>query len=151
MGSDNLKKSLNPKQQRFCDEYLIDCNATRSATAAGYSPKTAYAIGAKLLKKAEIQRYIEERLESLHTQKTADLKEIMEYLTSVMRGESDAEVVVVEGKGDGISKAVKLKKAPEERDKLKAAELLGKRFGLTEPTNISVTVPIVIRDDLDDG
>ena len=47
-----------------------------------------------------------------------------------MRGKSEAEIVVVEGMGDGYSKAVKVNKAPDEKEKLKAAELLGKRFGL---------------------
>ena len=47
--------ALNDKQQRFVNEYLKDLNATQAATRAGYSAKTAYAIGDKLLKKAEIQ------------------------------------------------------------------------------------------------
>jgi phage terminase small subunit len=50
---------LTPKQARFVDEYLIDLNATRAATAAGYSAKTAYATGAENLRKPEIARAIE--------------------------------------------------------------------------------------------
>ena len=60
----------------------------------------------------------------------ATATEVMEYLTSVMRGESTAEVVVVEGLGDGCSEARRFKKAPDEKERLRAAELLGKRFGL---------------------
>ena len=60
----------------------------------------------------------------------ATATEVMEYLTSVMRGDSSAEIVVVEGLGDGVSEARRFKKAPDEKERLRAAELLGKRFGL---------------------
>ena len=70
-----------------------------------------------------------------------------------MRGESTAEIVVVEGMGDGYSKAVKVNKAPDEKERLKAAELLGKRFGLfKEKVEIDGNVPVVIKggDKLDE-
>lgn len=51
-------KELTPKERRFCQEYTFDWNATRAAQVAGYSHKTAYAIGNKLLKKADVQSYI---------------------------------------------------------------------------------------------
>ena len=54
----------------------------------------------------------------------------MEYLTAVLRGESRSEEIVVEGLGDGLSKAKTMEKAPSEKDRLKAAELLGKRYSL---------------------
>ena len=72
----------------------------------------------------------------------------MEYLTSVMRGESLAEEIVVEGLGDGVSEARTMKKAPSEKDKLKAAELLGKRFGLyTEKVDIDSDMELKITVD----
>lgn len=136
---------MTDKQKRFCDEYLIDSNATQAAIRAGYSPKTAYSIGDENLKKPELKSYIDEQLEKLHSEKTADAKEVMEYLTSVMRGESEAEIVVVEGDGDGVSSARKVLKAPDEKERLKAAELLGKRFGLfRDKVDISGVVPVVI-------
>lgn len=52
---------LNDRQQKFCDEYLIDLNATQAAIRAGYSEKTAYSMGQRLLKNVEIQSYISER------------------------------------------------------------------------------------------
>ena len=55
---------------------------------------------------------------------------MLKYLTSVMRGESVSEVVVVEGEGDGVSSARRVDKAPDERERLRAAELLGKRYAL---------------------
>ena len=52
----------------------------------------------------------------------------MQYLTSVLRGESESAIVVVEGCGDGYSEARTVKKTPDEKERLKAAELLGKRY-----------------------
>ena len=53
-------KTLTDKQKRFCEEYIVDWNCTRAAKAAGYSEKTAYAIGSENLKKLEIKDYIQE-------------------------------------------------------------------------------------------
>jgi len=52
---------MTAKQQRFCDEYLIDLNATQAAIRAGYSEKTAYSAGQRMLKNVEAQKYISER------------------------------------------------------------------------------------------
>ena len=124
---------LTAKQQKFCDEYLIDCNAARAYKAAYPSIKsdeTARANGSRLLTNANVKKYSDEQLEKIHTEKTADAAEVMEYLTSVMRGESSSEVVVVEGIGEGCSRAKTMDKAPDERERLKAAELIGKRYRL---------------------
>ena len=121
---------LNIKQKRFADEYLICSNATEAAKKAGYSEKTAYSIGQRLLKKVEVKSYIDERLKILESEKIAQADEVMQYFTKVLRGEETEEVVVVEGQGDGVTKARKIKKEISPKDKLKAAELLGKRYGL---------------------
>ena len=132
---------MTKKQKRFVDEYLIDLNATQAAVRAGYSPNTAYSIGAENLKKPEIQNAIDERLEQLTSEKTADAQEVIEYLTSVMRGESEGEELINEFVGDGCSKPTKVKKAPSEKDRLRAAELLGKRYGIfTEKTELKANV-----------
>ena len=126
-------RELTEKQQRFCEEYLIDLNATRAYKAVYKNCKkdeSARVNGSKLLTNTNIKAYIDEKLEEIHSKNTADAREVIEYLTSVMRGESTAEIVVVEGTGDGCSSAVKVNKSPDEKEKLKAAELLGKRFGL---------------------
>lgn len=155
MGEEPKMKNLTEKQKRFCDEYLIDLNATQAAKRAGYSPKTAYSIGGELLKKPEIKGHIKIQLELIHSEKIADIEEVLIYLTSVMRGESISEVVAVEGQGEGFSKAKRVEKKPDEGHRLKAAELLGKKLGLgQETTNISVNLPLVICDDMvddDDG
>lgn len=145
---------MTPKQRRFADEYLIDCNATRAYKAAYPSIKNddvAKANGSRLLANANVQGYIEQELERIHDEKVADAKEVMEYLSSVMRGNSTAEIVVVEGCGEGVSSARTMAKAPDEKERLKAAELLGKRYKMfTDSLKIDGAVPTVIHDDLGD-
>ncbi len=139
---------MTEKQKRFADEYLVDLNATQAAIRAGYSENTARQIGQQNLTKLDVRAYIDERLEALHNERTADAAEVMEYLTSVLRGESRASVVVVEGVGDGCSEARTIMKPPDEKERLKAAELLGKRYGMfTEKIDSNAPVTIVIKDD----
>ena len=139
---------MTKKQKRFADEYLIDTNATQAAIRAGYSEKTAYSHGQRLLKNDEVQNYIKEQAEQVHNDKIADATEVMMYLTSVLRGESSSEVIVVEGCGDGYSEARAIDKSPDEKEKLKAAELLGRRYGIfTDKMKMEVE-PVVIVNDL---
>lgn len=133
---------MTDKQRRFADEYIVDCNATRAYKAAYpriKSDDAARANASRLLTNANVKAYIEAKLDELSSKKIADAQEVMEYLTAVMRGESAASVVVVEGCGDGCSEAKVIDKPPDEKERLKAAELLGKRYGVfTE--NIKATV-----------
>ena len=117
---------LTAKQQRFCDEYLVDLNATQAAIRAGYSVKTARVIGTENLTKPAVQEYIDKRMAEKQASLIADQDEVMRYLTSVLRGESESEIVVVESIGDYLTEARRMKKAPDEKERLKAAELLGK-------------------------
>lgn len=124
---------MTEKQKRFADEYLIDLNATRAYKAAYPATKrdnTAAAAGARLLRNVKIRHYIDARLAEKEDKAIAKQDEVLKYLTSVMRGESVSEVVVVEGEGDGISSARCVDKAPDEKERLRAAELLGKRYAL---------------------
>ena len=141
---------LTAKQQRFCDEYLIDLNATQAAIRAGYSKKTANRIGTENLSKLVIKQYIEARMAEKESKLIADQDEVLKYLTSVLRGESQSTEIVVEGIGDGMSEARTIDKAPSEKDRLKAAELLGKRYGLyTEKVDMDADIsPIVINNDV---
>lgn len=142
---------MTAKQKRFCDEYLIDLNATQAAIRSGYSKKTAYSIGVENLKKPELKKYIDERMAEKESQLIADQDEVLKYLTSVMRGESNSEIVVVEGIGEGMSEARAMQKAPDERERLKAAELLGKRYGLyTEKVEQQVDMDLNIVVDYGD-
>ncbi len=144
---------MTNKQKRFADEYLVDCNATQAAVRAGYSKKTARSIGQENLTKPDVKAYIDEQLAQMHDKNIADTEEVMQYLTSVLRGQSESEIVVVEGTGDGCSDARKMMKAPDEKERLKAAELLGKRYGIfTDKVNLKGTVPVIIsgEDNLED-
>lgn len=121
---------LTAKQQRFVDEYLIDLNATQAAIRAGYSAKTAYSIGEENLRKPDISKSIKARMAEKEALLIAKQDEVLRYLTAVLRGESRSSELVVEGMGEGVSAAREIEKGPSEKDKLKAAELLGKRYGL---------------------
>ena len=81
------KKYLNQRQVRFVQEYMKTNNVRQSAVVAGYSPKTAQAQGGRLLQNVRVQAYIQAINERLDSDKIADIQEVMEYLTSVMRGE----------------------------------------------------------------
>ena len=82
----------------------------------------------------------------------ADQDEVLKYLTSVLRGESQSTEIVVEGTGDGCSEARTIEKNPSEKDRLKAAELLGKRYGLyTEKIETDVDMDLNITVDYGDG
>lgn len=143
---------MTAKQQRFCDEYLIDLNATQAAIRAGYTAKYANTNASKLLQITTIQDFIKKRMEEKESDLIAQQDEVLKYLTSVMRGESQAEIVVVEGTGKGFSKARTIQKAPDEGERLKAAELMGKRYGLfKEVVNEAVDMELNISIDYGDG
>lgn len=136
---------MTAKMQRFCDEYLIDLNATQAAIRAGYSEKTAYSIGQENLKKPEIKKYIEQRMAEKDASLIADQDEVLKYLTKVLRGQTQSEIVVVEGTGEGCSEARTMQKAPDEKERLRAAELLGKRYGLyTEKVEADVETELTV-------
>ena len=140
---------LTPKQKRFCDEYLIDLNATKAAIRAGYSERTANEQGARLLAKVSVKAHIDEEMARIHSETIADAEEVMRYLTSVLRGESEAHVLA----RDEIGAERIVSKPPDEKERLKAAELLGKRYSLfTDKVNVEGAIPVVISgaDDLED-
>lgn len=147
---------MTEKQQKFADEYIIDCNATRAYKAAYPNVKkdnVAQAAGSRLLSNVMVAAYIEEKLAEISSQKTANAREVMEYLTSVMRGKSESSVVVVEGYGDGCSEAKIIGKPPDEKERLKAAELLGRHYAMfTDKVKAEGAIPVVISggEDLED-
>ncbi len=142
---------MTEKQKRFADEYLIDSNATRAYKAAYphiKNDRVAKASGSRLLTNANLKAYIDERLSEISSEKIAEATEVMEHLTSVLRGESMSEEIVVEGCGDGVSKARTMKKHPSEKDRLKAAELLGRRYGLyTDKVTAEIVQPVFGGED----
>lgn len=144
---------MTERQRRFADEYLIDCNGTRAYKAAYpgvKSDKVAGVNAARMLGNASVSSYIQSKLDQISSQKTADAQEVMEYLTSVLRGQSRATVCVTVGTGDGTSRAKLVEKPPDEKERLKAAELLGKRYGLyTDRVDVGGSIPVVISGEND--
>lgn len=141
---------LSLKQKRFCDEYLISLNATQAAIKAGYTSKYANTNASKLLQNTTVKDYISARMAEKDAELIATQDEVLKYLTKVMRGESVSSVVVVESTGDFTSLAREMNKHPDEKERLKAAELLGKRYGLyTEKIDVDADIsPVVIKDDV---
>lgn len=141
---------MTEKQRLFADEYLKDLNGTRAYKTIYTTIKNDNVAAVRantLLKQKDISDYISKRLEEIHNENTADIQEVMEYLTSVLRGESASAVLMLSG--NGMQKVTE--KPPDEKEKLKAAELLGKRFGMFKD-NVDVTSngKTVIVDDIDE-
>lgn len=113
---------LKPKELVFAEEWLKTTNATQSAIKAGYSARTAYSAGNRLLKKVDVKQYIDERLAEMKESSIADTNEVMQFLSSTMRGDIPDQF--------GLDPAL--------NDRIKAAELLGKRYKMfTDKQEIS--------------
>lgn len=158
--------ALNDREKLFADLYIELGNAYQAALQAGYKKTTAKDASkwinpeeslkkpnGKSKYKPEVREFIDARMAEKETKLIASQDEVLKYLTSVLRGESTSEEIVVEGIGDGMSEARTIDKAPSEKDRLKAAELLGKRYGLyTEKVDMDVNIPVMFsgEDDLED-
>ena len=137
---------MTPKQKRFCDEYLIDLNATQAAIRAGYSKKTANVIGMENLTKPYLKEYIENRMAEKESELIAGQDEVLQYLTAVMRGEDKEERLTNNALGE-----VETIEIVVQGNRLKAAEMLGKRYGLfTEKVEQNVDMDLNINIDYGD-
>lgn len=117
---------MTAKQQLFCDEYLIDLNATQAAIRAGYSKKNADKIGSELLGKTRVSECIQKKMAEKEDNLIAKQDEVLKYFTSVMRGESYSSVLA---RCEDGSETV-IEKPPDEKERLDAAKQLAKRYGL---------------------
>lgn len=134
---------LTIKQKKFADEYIRIGNATQAAINAGYRPKAAGQMGNENLKKPQIAEYINEKLKELDVKKTMQIQEIMEKLTSIARGEIKEERLDKDG---GI-----VETRPLFADRLKAMDMLGKRYGMWNGMAQEAASQTVIIDDMTDG
>lgn len=128
------KKHLNKRQIDFVQEYMKTNNINQSAIKAGYSPKTARSQGSRLLSNVNIRAYIDAINERLESDKIADIEEVMQYLTSVMRGE----------KKDQFDLDASLS------DRTRAAGELAKRLDV-RARNLHVECAVNIIDDIPDS
>ena len=114
---------LTTKQRKFCDEYIRSGNASKAYVEAGYSMKSNKAIASeawKLLRKPNIAAYIQAKMDEIESSKIASAKEILKYLTSVMRGEQTETVATSKGIFEGVEVSAK--------DRISAAKELLKRY-----------------------
>lgn len=143
----NVKK-LNPKQQAFADFYIEVGNAYQAAVKAGYSDAYAKGNVVKLLENVSVKTYIEKRMKELKSERVADQQEILELLTSVARGQAEAATLIGLGGGE---EAITKNMPPTMAERVKAAELLGKRYAMwTDKQVVEGVQQVVIHNDLDD-
>lgn len=117
--------ALKEMQQAFADYYLETSNATEAAKKAGYSEKTAYSQGQRLLKNVEVKSYINKRLEQIKGERIATIDEVMRFYTSVLRGEEKDQFGLDASLTDRIKAGQELIKrlaTSSESDKNKANE-----------------------------
>lgn len=155
-------KKLTIKQKKFADEYIKTGNATQSAINAGYSKKYANTNASKLLQNTTIKAYIDDRMKKLEEEAIADQKEILKGLTrQARREEKEYQVVVIQkpryddnGNFLGMEQTPKMVEMPtQNKDAIKAWELLGKRYQLwTDKVDMTLDVPTIISgaDKLED-
>ena len=135
---------LTLKQKKFADEYIISGNATESAIKAGYSSKYANTNVSKLLQNTTIKSYIDERLAKLESEKIADQQEVLKYLSAVMRGEMTEQTLKSVGESGQVIAEIDV----GAKDRIKAAELLGKRYRLwTDKFEVEVTGAVVFSNE----
>jgi len=149
-------KKLTVKQKKFCDHYIELGNATEAAIKAGYSKKTARQMGNENLTKPYIKNYIDKKMKEIEDKQIAKAEEVLKHLTSMMRGEESEEVVVTENIGDYESKARIVEKQVSAKERIRAAELIGRRYSLfTDKQEVDLKVPKIIfdvpEDDVDDN
>lgn len=139
---------MNPRQEKFCLEYAASGNAYHSAINAGYSEAYARGNVKYLLENESIKKRLQELKEKAESEKIADIKEMQEKLTSIIRQQLTEEVIVVEGIGEGFSEARKIPKKPSLKDIINAINTLGKMQGaFVDNINLSVE-PVMIVNDL---
>jgi phage terminase small subunit len=143
---------LTVKQKAFADYYIELGNATESYIKAGYKAserKVAEVEGCKLLKNPKIDNYIKKRMEQIESNRIAKAEEVLAFLSASLRGEVLEEVVSTKSDGSGGIEPVILRKQLSAKDRIKAAELLGKRYALfTEKVDLEGNVGVTIIDDI---
>jgi|SRR5699024_8782977 len=138
--------NLTENQQRFADEYIRTGNITQSYLVAYHHVKnenTAAANGSRLLRNDKVKAYVDERMRALKKESIAEQDEILQFLTSVIRGDAKGKIKL--GLGQGAEKITDSE--PSLQEKIKAAEQLGKRYGMwTDRQEMELKLPMFVDD-----
>lgn len=136
----------NPKWESFCLHYAKTGNASEAYRMAGYkteNERSIYSNCNRLLKNDDIKARLAELAAELSVEKIANIREVQERLTSILRGELQEEQVVVEGCGDGVSEAKIVRRKPQLKDVIRAGETLAKmQGGFDTKLQVELTVPV---------
>ncbi len=146
---------LNPRQEAFCLHYAKTGDAQESYRIAGYKCKSDAAIqaaAARLVSKPFIKDRLKELADLAASEEVANIREVQKRLTSILRGETTDEIVVVEACGDGYSEARRMTVRTATKDAIKAGvELAKMQGGYDNKLRVDVTVPVFGGDgDLED-
>ena len=145
--------ALSVKQEKFCLEYAKSGNQRQAYIKAGYNVKndeTADANASRLLRNANVKARLAELAEEAKNASIADITEMQQTLTSIIRKQLMEEVIVVESVGDFMTEARKMDKEPSIKDIINAINTLGKIQGaFSSKLEIDADLsPIVIKDDV---
>lgn len=144
-GSDDMARKLTPQQKKFADNYIKTGNYYQSARDAGYTHN--YASRADyLLDIVGVKKHIEKQMDKISKPTIASAEEILQYLTAVVRAEiKEKAYKTVEGE------VIAMELDPDIKDRTKAAELLGKRYGVfIDKLDANVTIHKGLEDYLGD-
>lgn len=132
---------LTEKQKAFCDYYIESLNATESYKKAYKSCKhdnTAKSAGSRMLTNVNVKSYIDERMKQIASNRIAKAEEVLEYLTRVIRDEETEQVILTKNAGDFVTEVEVVDKKLDAKDKIKASELLAKRYYLFNDREIKL-------------
>jgi phage terminase small subunit len=142
------ERNLTIKQKLFADYYIELGNASKAALKAGYSKRSAHNIAAENMAKPAIKEYIAARMAEKDAERIASQDEVLQFLTDVMRGNVTEQMPLLDG--NGYQRLANLD-AAQPKDRIKAAELLGKRYAMwTDKKEVGGEVGVVIVDDTGD-
>lgn len=132
---------LTPKQAQFVSEYVKDWNVTNAGRRMGIKPAATY----RYLRCPAVAARLEQIKTDMDKSAVATAEEVAAYLTAVLRGEETEAVL----RGCGVGMQTEIRQQVKAKDRLKAAELLGKHYSMfTDKVEHSGNLPVVIVDDL---
>lgn len=140
---------LNVRQEKFCLEYAKCGNATEAAKIAGYAEKTAYSQGQRLLKNVEVKNRLQELAKIAEDAKIADIKEMQQKLTSIIRQETTEEIPMVVNNGDW-SEVQMVEKTSSIKDIISAIDKLGRMQGAFDDKVQVNMLPVIIKGEMPD-